>query len=95
VFFCFSVPKKIPVKQELPTYAIVKTLKEFKGMLWGQSIKVFTDHANLIKDALAMTLDWGYCWKSTGPRLSTLKAYTTPLQMPSHGLSMTQHQSNS
>jgi hypothetical protein len=24
--------------------AIVKTLKEFKGMLWGQQIKVFTDH---------------------------------------------------
>ncbi len=28
--------------------AIVKTLKEFKGMLWGQSIKVYTDQANLI-----------------------------------------------
>jgi hypothetical protein len=25
--------------------AIVKTLNEFKGMLWGQNIKVFTDHA--------------------------------------------------
>jgi hypothetical protein len=24
--------------------AIVETLKEFKGMLWGQNIKVFTDH---------------------------------------------------
>jgi hypothetical protein len=29
--------------------AIVKTLKEFKGMLWGQSMKVYTDHANLIR----------------------------------------------
>jgi hypothetical protein len=28
--------------------AIVETLKEFKGMPWGQSIKVYTDHANLI-----------------------------------------------
>ncbi len=37
--------------------AIVKTLKEFKGMLWGQSIKVYTDHANLIRDALCMTSD--------------------------------------
>ncbi len=24
--------------------AIVETLKEFKGMLWGQNMKVFTDH---------------------------------------------------
>ncbi len=34
--------------------AIVKTLKEFKGMLWGQNIKVFTDHANLMTDALGL-----------------------------------------
>jgi hypothetical protein len=40
--------------------AIVETLKEFKGMLWSQSIKVYTDHANLIKDALGMTLDCVY-----------------------------------
>ncbi len=43
--------------------AIVKILKEFKGMLWGQSIKVYTDHANLIKDALSMTLDHVYQWR--------------------------------
>jgi hypothetical protein len=35
--------------------AIVDTLKEFKEMLWDQSIKVYTDHANLIRDALGMT----------------------------------------
>jgi hypothetical protein len=40
--------------------AIVKTLKEFKGMLWGQNIKVFTDHANLMRDALGLTLDRVY-----------------------------------
>jgi hypothetical protein len=40
--------------------AIVETLKEFKGMLWGQSIKVYTDHANLIRNALGMTLDRVY-----------------------------------
>jgi hypothetical protein len=40
--------------------AIVKTLKEFKGVLCGQSIKVYTDHANLMGDALGMTLDQLY-----------------------------------
>jgi hypothetical protein len=35
--------------------AIVETLKEFKGMLWGQQIKVFTDHANLMRNALGLT----------------------------------------
>jgi hypothetical protein len=43
--------------------AIFKTLKEFKGMLWGQSIKMYTDHANLIRDALGMTSDWVYQWR--------------------------------
>jgi hypothetical protein len=40
--------------------AIVETSKEFKGMLWGQSIKVYTDHANLIRDALDMISDHVY-----------------------------------
>jgi hypothetical protein len=35
--------------------AIVETLKDFKGMLWGQQIKVYTDHANLMRDALGLT----------------------------------------
>ncbi len=43
------------IKTEL--LAIVETLKEFKGMLWGQHIKVFTDHANLMRDALGLTSD--------------------------------------
>jgi hypothetical protein len=43
--------------------AIVETIKEFKGMLWDQSIKVYTDHANLIRDALGMTLDCVYLWR--------------------------------
>jgi hypothetical protein len=34
---------------EIELLAIVETLKEFKGMLWGQSIKVYTYHANLIE----------------------------------------------
>jgi hypothetical protein len=74
--------------------AIVETLKEFKGMLWGQSIKVYTDHTNLTRDALGMTSDHVYQWRllleEYGPKIVyILKAYTTLLQMPSHGLSMT------
>ena len=34
--------------------AIVETLREFKGMLWGQLIKIYTDHKNLITDALGL-----------------------------------------
>eukprot|EP00804_Cyclotella_cryptica_P024947 CCRYP_011827-RA/>CCRYP_011827-RA protein AED:0.50 eAED:0.35 QI:0/0/0/1/0/0/2/0/105 len=37
---------------ELELLVIVETLKEFKGMLWGQRLKVYTDHKNLIQDAL-------------------------------------------
>jgi hypothetical protein len=37
--------------------AIVKTLEEFKEMLWGKNIKVFTDHANLMRDVLGLTSD--------------------------------------
>ena len=42
-------------KQEL--LAIVEILKEFKGMLWGQTLTVYTDHKNLMQDALGLTSD--------------------------------------
>jgi hypothetical protein len=29
---------------EIELLAMVETLKKFKGMLWGQDIKVYTDH---------------------------------------------------
>ncbi len=45
VFFSrklFVAQRKYSVTK-IELLAIVKTLKEFKGMLWGQPIKVFTD----------------------------------------------------
>ncbi len=57
--------------------AIAETLKEFKGMLWGQSIKVNTDHANLIRDAQGMTLYHVYQWRllleEYGPKVVYIK----------------------
>jgi hypothetical protein len=38
---------------------------------------------------LNLLLDEGYGLKNMGQRLSLSKAYTTPLQMQSHGLGMT------
>ncbi len=46
-------------------------------MLWGQSIKVYTDHANLIRDALGMTVDRVYQWRllleEYGPEIVYIK----------------------
>jgi hypothetical protein len=57
--------------------AIAETLKEFKGMLWGQYIKVFSDHANLMRDALGLTLDQVYQWRllleEYGPKIVYIK----------------------
>ena len=53
---------------EVELLAKAETLKEFKGMLWGQQIKVYTDHKNIIQDALCLTSNqvyqWPYSWKS-------------------------------
>ncbi len=57
--------------------AIVETLKEFKGMLWGQQIKVSTDHANLMRDAPGLTSDQVYRWRllleEYGPEIVYIK----------------------
>ncbi len=52
---CYSVTK-------IELLAIVETLKEFKGMLWGQRLKVYTDDKHLIQDALGLTSDRIYRW---------------------------------
>jgi hypothetical protein len=48
---------------EIELLVKVETLKEFKGMLWGQDIKVYTDHKNLARDALGLTSDRVYRWR--------------------------------
>jgi hypothetical protein len=32
-------------------------------MLWGQQLTIYTDHKNLMQDALGLTADWVYCWR--------------------------------
>jgi hypothetical protein len=48
---------------ELELLAIVETLKEFNGMLWGQRINVYTDHKNLTRDGLGLTSDRVTRWR--------------------------------
>ena len=45
---------------ELELLSIAETLKEFKGMLFGQRLEIFTVHINLTRDALEMTSDRVY-----------------------------------
>ena len=62
---------------EIELLAIIETLKEFKGMLWGQRIKIYTDHHNLVRDALGMTSDRVYRWRlileEYGPEIVYIK----------------------
>ena len=57
--------------------AIVETHKEFKGVLWGQTITVYTDHKNLMQDALGLTSDQVYHCRSLleeyGPTIVYIK----------------------
>jgi len=62
---------------EIELLAIVETLKEFKGMLWGQKLVVYTDHQNLMRDALGLTSDRVYRWRlileEYGPEIVYIK----------------------
>ena len=62
-------------KKEL--LSIVDTLKEFKGMFWGQKLVVYTDHKNIIQDALGLSSDCVYRWrlliKEHGPEIIYIK----------------------
>ena len=62
-------------KQEL--LGIVETLKEFKGMLWSQTITVYTDHKNIMQDDLGLTSDRVYRWRllleEYGPTIEYIK----------------------
>ena len=62
---------------ELELLSIVETFKEFKGMLWGQKIKVFTDHKNLVRHALGLdsyrVFRWRQILEEYNPELSYIK----------------------
>jgi len=81
---------------EIELLAIVETLKEFQGtMLWGQQIKVYTDHKNLTRDALGLASDRVYQWRllleEFAPEILYIsKGYTTQLLMLFHNVSTTQ-----
>ncbi len=75
--------RKLSVQQQkysvtaIELLAIVETLKEIKGMLWCQLIKVYTDHKNLTWDALGLTSDHVYWWRlileEYGPEIVYIK----------------------
>jgi hypothetical protein len=79
VFFSqklFDTQRKYSVT-EIELIAIVETLKEFKGMLWGKNITVYTDHANLMRDALGLTsvrvCQWRLLLEWYGPKIVYIK----------------------
>ena len=56
--------RKLPASQqkysvtELELLLIVETLKECRGMFWGQKVKVYIDHQHLTRDAPWMTIEY-------------------------------------
>jgi hypothetical protein len=70
-FFSTKLPKPQQKSSIIKSehLAMAETLKEFKGMLWGQSIKVFTDHEILTRDSLGPTSDRVYPMEITLRRI--------------------------
>ena len=62
---------------ELELLSIVECLKEFRGMLWGQRLKVHTDHKNLVRDACGSSSERVYRWhlilEEFGPEILYIK----------------------
>ena len=57
--------------------SIVETLKEFKNILLGHKIVVFTDHKNLTHDSLGYTSErlmrWQLLMEEFGPEINYIK----------------------
>ncbi len=62
---------------KLELFAIVETLKEFNGMLWGQWINVYTNHKNLTRDGLGLMSDrvtrWRILLEEYSPKIIYIK----------------------
>ncbi len=62
---------------KLELLAIVETLKEFNGMLWGQRINIYTNHKNLTRDGLGLTSDrvtrWRILLEEYAPKIIYIK----------------------
>ena len=58
--------------------AIVNLQKEFTGMLWGQQIKVYTNHKNLMQKTLGYKSDRVHYWRLSieefGPKIVWIKS---------------------
>ena len=58
-----STAQKSYTTEEKELLGIVETLKEFKGMLLGYDITVFTDHQNLVHETTLKASDRVMRWK--------------------------------
>ena len=71
--------------------AIIERLTEFKGMLCSQKLVFYTDHQNLIRDALGLNSGRVYgdfFLKNMAQKSSILRVFTTQLQTHFHALIM-------